>query len=149
MRPVADGDTPCLINHILFWRFAIFLTNRASCVFAPPFTTASSLDHSGKKVPILSQEQGIGRGRQPMTWALNRFLRGVGGRWYSTYTAVPHYISSLSRSLFISTHTYMEFDFTTPGHVAVDAVSPLGQLSGQIVTGVQASGSRSRTTYGC
>ena len=70
-----------------------------------------------------------------MTWALNRFMRGIGGRWHSTYTAVPHYLSSLARSLFVSTNTYLEFDFTKPGRVAIDAVAPSGQLSGQIVAG--------------
>ena len=70
-----------------------------------------------------------------MTWALNRFLRGVGGRWYSTYTAIPHYISSRSRSLFVSSTSYLEFDFTDAESVAVEAVAPDGELAGQIVAG--------------
>jgi hypothetical protein len=95
----------------------------------------SSLEHSGKRVPILTQEQGIGRGRQPMTWALNRFMRGVGGRWYTTYTAVPHYVTSAARSLFVATRTYLEFDFSKSGRVSVEAVAPHGHLHGELVTG--------------
>jgi len=70
-----------------------------------------------------------------MTWALNRFMGGVGGRWYTTYTAVPHYVTSAARSLFVATRTYLEFDFSKSGRVSVEAVAPHGHLHGELVTG--------------
>ena len=39
----------------------------------------SSLEHNGKRIPIITAEQGIGRGKQPLTFTFNRLLRGSGG----------------------------------------------------------------------
>ncbi len=57
-------------------------------------------DLKGKRVPIFIMEQGIGRGKQPMTWLLNFFV-GVGGNSRTSYACVPHYISSKMRSFFL------------------------------------------------
>jgi len=43
---------------------------------------------NGKSIPVLLTEQGIGRGLQPVTGALNHF-GGGGGDETTTYTAVP------------------------------------------------------------
>ena len=79
----------------------------------------SSAEHGGKRVPILTAEQGIGRGKQPLTWTFNRLLRGSGGSWHTTYTSIPHYVTSKARSVHLTDFSYGEFDFTDDDAVSV------------------------------
>ena len=44
----------------------------------------SSAEHRGKRVPIITAEQGIGRGKQPLTFTFNRLFMGSGGSWHTT-----------------------------------------------------------------
>ena len=73
----------------------------------------------GYDVPIISQEGGLGRGRQPVTGAINFFAKGAGGNSFTTYTAIPHYITSLFRSLFLETTEYATFNLTQPNQVTI------------------------------
>ena len=54
---------------------------------------------SGRRVPILVSEQGVGRGEEPITSYLNNQTEGVGGHWYTTYAPKPLYLTSLNRSM--------------------------------------------------
>ena len=87
----------------------------------------SSNEHNGKRVPIITAEQGIGRGRQPLTFTFNRLFMGSGGSWHTTYTAIPHYVTSEARSVFLTDFAYGEFDFTDPDAVSILCVSPGGE----------------------
>ena len=53
----------------------------------------------GKRVPILVAEQGIGRGQEPITSALNYLGDGAGGDWSTTYAPKPMYVTNQNRSL--------------------------------------------------
>ena len=88
----------------------------------------SSAEHGGKRVPILAAEQGIGRGKQPLTWTFNRLLRGSGGSWHTTYTSIPHYVTSKARSVHLTDFSYGEFDFTDDDAVSV-AYVPVPSVS--------------------
>jgi len=66
---------------------------------------------NGKKVPILLTEQGVGRGLEPITEVMNGLLGGGGGDWSTTYTAVPHYVTTKGRSVFLNTTAPAIFDF--------------------------------------
>ena len=79
----------------------------------------SSSEHKGKRVPILTAEQGIGRGKQPLTWTFNKLFRGSGGSWHTTYTAIPHYVTSKARSVHLTDFSYGEFDFTDDASVSI------------------------------
>lgn len=48
----------------------------------------------GRRVPIITTEQGIGRGLQPLTLALNKFGAGAGGNWHTTYSATPVFVTN-------------------------------------------------------
>ena len=72
----------------------------------------SAADMKGACVPILTQEQGIGRGIQPLTLLLNMAVGGGGGSSQTTYTAIPHYISSRSNSILIEGNPFAVFDLT-------------------------------------
>ena len=73
----------------------------------------------GLKVPVLTSEQGVGRGLQPVTFVLNEFKHGAGGDWHTTYSPVPHYVSSYNTSLFLTNTQYSVFDFGALGNTSI------------------------------
>ena len=93
----------------------------------------SSLEHKGKRIPIITAEQGIGRGKQPVTFAFNRVFMGSGGNWHTTYTAIPHYVTSAARSVFLTNYSYAEFDFTDDETISILSTTPTNTLCGQII----------------
>ena len=87
----------------------------------------------GFKVPIVAQEQGHLRGLKPWSPFLNRLSPGSAGDWYTTYTAIPQYITSENRSLFLENSEYALFDLSKPQEVELRVWS--GDLRGQIIFG--------------
>ncbi|KAG6690960.1 hypothetical protein I3842_10G039800 [Carya illinoinensis] len=79
----------------------------------------SHLDFKGKRVPILVQEQGIGRGDQPITFAANLVSYRAGGDWSTTYAPSPFYMTSKMRSLYLEGYDYSAFDLTTHDRVQI------------------------------
>jgi alpha-glucosidase (family GH31 glycosyl hydrolase) len=92
----------------------------------------SYFDLKGQRVPIWVSEQGIGRGQQPVTALVNLAARS-GGNDFTTYTAVPQYITSRMRSLFLENQEYSVFDLRRADRVQISVFS--SQLQGQIVYG--------------
>ncbi len=86
----------------------------------------------GRRVPIFVMEQGIGRGRQPLTFFMS-LIAGAGGTWHTTYAAAPHYLTSAMRSFFLHTHEYAVFDLRAPERVQVMLFS--GTMRGSILAG--------------
>jgi alpha-glucosidase len=66
-------------------------------------------DLKGRRVPIVVSEQGIGRGEFPITQGAN-LTAGAGGGWHTTYSAVPHLLTSRLRSLFLENTELSIFD---------------------------------------
>ncbi len=95
-------------------------------------TQYTFFDLKGHEVPIFIQEQGIGRGEQPITWAAD-WRAGAGGTPYTSYASVPHYITSEMRSLFLENYEYSSFDLTDDDRVQVEVFSP--RMRGQILSG--------------
>ena len=93
----------------------------------------SSYDHRGRRVPIITGEQGIGRGRQPMSFALNSAFPGSAGSWHTTYSAIPHYVTHKARSVFLTNYTYSEFDFSDEDRAVIHIAAPTGFVTGQII----------------
>ncbi len=58
----------------------------------------SRVDLAGRRLPVLTAEQGVGRGAQPLT-ILAELYGGAGGRWWSTYAPVPVLFGSDMRGL--------------------------------------------------
>jgi alpha-glucosidase len=88
------------------------------------------LDLKGHRVPIWAQEQGQGRGSQPISFFFNRLSPGLGGDAYSTYTAVPLLLSSRGTGLLVEDHPYMVFDMRNGLATQVEAFST--QLRGRL-----------------
>ena len=55
--------------------------------------------YTGHRVPILVAEQGIGRGAEPTTTALNWIADGTGGDSLTTYAPKPLYMTNHNRSM--------------------------------------------------
>ncbi|HET7272451.1 MAG TPA: alpha-glucosidase, partial [Rubrobacter sp.] len=89
-------------------------------------------DMKGRMVPIFIQEQGIGRGEQPITWAVD-WKAGAGGTPYNSGACVPHYITSKLHSLFLENYEYSSFDLREEDRVQVQVFS--SRMSGQILSG--------------
>ena len=89
-------------------------------------------DMKGHKVPIFIQEQGIGRGEQPITWAAD-WQADAGGSPYTSGASVPHYITSEMRSLFLENYEYSSFDLRERNRVQVEVFS--SRMAGQILSG--------------
>ncbi len=93
----------------------------------------SHFDLKGHVVPILSEEGGLGRGRQPMTFLANLMSSGSGGDAYTSYASIPHYLTSLGRSLFLESSEYSIFDLSDPESVELVVQSP--RVVGRILYG--------------
>lgn len=90
------------------------------------------VDAAGSLVPILAREGGIGRGLEPITSALNAFSRQWGGDERTTYSAVPHYITSSLRSLHLTNTEPCTFDLRHARTVRIEvaATSMRGRILG-------------------
>jgi alpha-glucosidase len=95
-------------------------------------TQYTYFDMKGRKVPIFIQEQGIGRGEQPITWAAD-WQADAGGNAYTSGASVPHYITSEMRSLFLENYEYSTFDLREEDRVQVEVFS--SRMAGQILSG--------------
>ena len=95
-------------------------------------TQYTYFDMKGRMVPIIIREQGIGRGEQPVTWAVD-WKAGAGGDPYTSYACVPHYITGDARSLFLENYEYSSFDLREDDRVQVGVFSSL--MRGQILSG--------------
>ncbi|KAJ6835033.1 putative alpha-glucosidase YihQ [Iris pallida] len=93
----------------------------------------SHMEFKGRRVPILVQEQGIGRGDQPITFAANFVSYRSGGDWSTTYAPSPFYITSRMRSLYLEGHNYSVFDLTKPDRVQIQIHGNTAQ--GRILNG--------------
>jgi len=95
-------------------------------------TQYTYFDMKGHKVPIFIQEQGIGRGEQPITLAAD-WKADAGGSPYTSGACVPHYITSQMRSLFLENYEYSSFDLREQDRVQVEVFS--SRMTGQILSG--------------
>ena len=87
---------------------------------------------AGQKIPILSQEPGIGRGVQPLTWIMNSFF-GAGGSTVHSNAPAAHYLTSDLSSVYLTNTEYVEFDCTTDSRITITAHT--GRLEGRILYG--------------
>lgn len=87
----------------------------------------------GRVVPVLSREQGVGRGDPGVTEAQNMLTPPQGGDEASTYAVVPQYLTSRNRGLFLTDSQYNTFDLR-PGR-AIRAQLWSRSLHAQILRG--------------
>lgn len=101
------------------------------------------LDLKGRTVPIITREQGVGRGGQPITIGAD-LTQGAGGDWTWTYSAVPLAISTTGTALAVEDTAVARFDFTAAERTTVDVWSAGATF--QLVDGPEPDTLLSRTT---
>lgn len=79
----------------------------------------SYAEFKGRRVPIFAGEQGVGRGRQPLTFGAD-LTNGAGGAWHSTYAPVPFYLTNQNRALFLENYAFSAFDLRDPERVQIE-----------------------------
>ena len=94
--------------------------------FGEQFT---QLDMKGRRVPVLSQEPGIGRGVQPLTWLMNTAFK-AGGEWHNSNAPAPWYLTTDLCAACLENYEYSVFDFTRRDAVSITvfASSMVGRL---------------------
>lgn len=85
------------------------------------------VDLRGRVVPVMTGEQGVGRGLQPLTFLTDLTHKRGGGKWHSSYGPVPHFVTSDGGSVHIDNYEYSEFDFSG------DAVTAIRVFFGETV----------------
>ncbi|XP_010055913.2 sulfoquinovosidase [Eucalyptus grandis] len=93
----------------------------------------SHMNFKGRRVPIFVQEQGIGRGDQPITFAANLVSHRAGGDWSTTYAPSPFYMTSKMRSLYLEGYNYSIFDLTRHDRVQIQMHN--NSIEGSLVHG--------------
>lgn len=88
----------------------------------------SHLTLNGKKFPILSQEQGNGRGREPFSRIQNLVASGLAGDEMTTYAASPIVLSSQKEALVIENYSYGVIDFRKKDQVVLSLLSDEASL---------------------
>ncbi len=68
------------------------------------------LDIRGRRLPMLSEEQGVGRGAQPITAGAN-ITAGAGGSDVTTYAPIPFFFTSAYRSFDSTQYAYQLWSF--------------------------------------
>ncbi len=76
----------------------------------------SHVELSGRKIPFLVEENGIGRGDRPVTGLAN--LAGAGGHEFSTYLPIPLILGTDNTAYLIENDCFSEIDLSRPGHVS-------------------------------
>jgi alpha-glucosidase len=77
----------------------------------------SHVELSGKKIPFLVEENGIGRGDRPATGIAN--LVGAGGHAFSSYLPVPLILGTDNTAILIENDCFSEIDLSTKGRVGL------------------------------
>lgn len=123
-----DVEAKDLINRT----FLIFKSRKEERFygFGEQFT---HIDLKGRKVPVFSHEQGHLRGLQPYTFIVNRVSKGSAGGWDTTYTAIPQYITSDNRGLFLENYEFSYFNLRRDDKVETRVWA--NNLKGQILYG--------------
>ena len=82
---------------------------------------ASFASLKNQSIPIFSREQGVGRGDEPVTSYGNENESFSGGNRFTTYTAIPSYISTDGKVVYLSEKStaLAYFDFTDPNAVSI------------------------------
>ena len=72
----------------------------------------SHFDLKGQKLPMLVQEQGIGRGKAGLSQILALVARGAQGSSVNSYAPVPGIVTSQGRGFLLHGYDYKELDFS-------------------------------------
>lgn len=81
----------------------------------------SRYDLKHEIVPVWVQEQGIGRGLEPLSSVLETQEGDPSGDWWTTYTGVPFVLSSELRGIYLENQGYASFDLEDQDRVELES----------------------------
>ncbi|MEZ6189045.1 MAG: alpha-glucosidase, partial [Planctomycetota bacterium] len=81
------------------------------------------LNLRGRRFHVLAREQGVGRGKQPLTFLLNLLFNGAGGSWATTYAPMPYFMTSRIRGLCLENSEVSLFDLRGKTSVSCEVLS--------------------------
>ncbi len=90
----------------------------------------SFVNVKGQKIPFLVEEQGIGRGDQPISFFTK--MRHAAGNKTTTFLPIARFITSEKRSISCNDFNYKEFDFTEKNYLHWNDYTQFGRSSLQI-----------------
>lgn len=73
---------------------------------------AETLDLKGRAIPVIAQRGGIGRGQSPVTEVVDAASPGAGGSPETTPYAVPFFLTSAGRALYLANDEVSLFSFS-------------------------------------
>lgn len=76
----------------------------------------SYFDLRGKKFPLFTTEQGVGRNKKTLITALADIYDDAGGDYYLTFYPQPTFVSSRKYFCHVDDSSYMNFDFTNDNY---------------------------------
>lgn len=88
----------------------------------------ASFDLDGRFVPVVTREQGVGRGRQPLTF-LSEATEGAGGDPLSTYAPLPFALVGANRALALGGAEYSTWDVRQENRLDVTNWASHAQLT--------------------
>lgn len=94
-------------------------------------TQFTHLNVKGRSFPVITQDNGIGRGLEGITELYAQF--GSGGDWYTSYIATPQYITNTGKSLFLENREVAIFNFEDADVVEIKLLGT--RLKGNILSG--------------
>ena len=89
-------------------------------------------DQKGKQLPIFVGEQGVGRGEEIISTAVDIAAKSA-GTWYTSYAPVPHYVSSKLNSLYLTNNEHSFFDMREDDRVQISLFG--NKMQGRIIYG--------------
>ncbi len=92
-----------------------------------------TLDLKGRRIPVLVQEGGVGRGHQPISAGVDMASPGSAGDETTTYYVAPQYLTSAGRSVFLENTELSVFDFKAPDETRMEVHAPF--VRGRILEG--------------
>jgi alpha-glucosidase len=90
------------------------------------------LQLKGHKLPVFISEQGIGRGKQPLTAGVNLVAKS-GGNAYTSYASMPWFVSSENYGFLLHNYAYSDFDFRADDFVQIKLFA--GEIRARIFSG--------------
>jgi len=74
----------------------------------------------GGCVPVFTQEQGIGRGLQPISSVVNLFVKHASGSYQTSYSPAAYFLTSAKQGFYLSSKDFALFDFSDVNKVSIE-----------------------------
>lgn len=97
------------------------------------FGMTSRWNLKGAVLPVITREQGVGRGEQPLTDQQNAQRPGGGGSYATNYSVVPQYLTSTMRGFFLRNDEVSVFDLRAARSISAQVRAH--ELRGEILRG--------------